>query len=237
MIDIHTHILPNVDDGAEDINQAIELLNQAIEQGITHVILTPHIILNSSRFPGVETIKQRFLEFQEQVKDLDIKIYLGSEIFYSSKAYQRLVNDELITFNNSKYCLIEFTMKKKQDIDEALYNIRAKGYYPILAHPERYEYIKLEDVVKIKEHSKIQVNTSSILGLHGRKIRRFAFKMMKNNLVDYVASDSHNPTTRYINLLEAYKIVSKKFGKAHADNVFTVNQEKLISKIIDKESQ
>lgn len=231
MIDIHTHILPNVDDGSSGLDESIELLNQAINQGITHIFLTPHIILNSSKYPGVEVIRQRFEQFKEQVSNLGIKLYLGSEVFYSENSHRKLVNDELITFNNSKYCLIEFTMKKEQDIEEVLYNVRAKGYQPILAHPERYEYIKIEDIIKIRENAMIQVNTSSILGFHGRKIKKIAFKLMKNDLVDFVATDSHHPQNRNINSLETYEIVKKKFGKTYADKVFTKNQEKLILEI------
>ncbi|HHU55969.1 MAG TPA: hypothetical protein GXZ48_04695 [Acholeplasmataceae bacterium] len=235
MIDIHTHILPNVDDGSDSFEKSIELLKQAKEQGVTHVILTPHIITNSSKYIGKEEIEKRFNEFVDKIKDLGVKVYLGGEIFYHDKTYQQLVNDQLITVNNSKYCIIEFPLKTELDIEEALYNIRAKGFRPILAHPERYKSLKSSDVKLIKENAQIQVNSSSILGSHGKKIKKFVFELMRNDLVDYVSSDCHDPKKRNINLLQAYNIVRKKFGEEYADKVFKKNQQKLINEIDNAE--
>lgn len=231
MIDIHTHILPNVDDGSDSFEESLELLKQAKEQGITHIILTPHIITNSSKYLSKDELIKRFQEFSEKIKDFGIKLYLGGEIFYTDKTYNQLINNELITINDSKYCVIEFPMKSDIDIEEALYNIRAKGFRPILAHPERYKSLKISDVSLIKESANIQVNTSSILGLHGKKVRKFVFDLMKNDLVDYVSTDCHNLSKRNINLLKTYQIVKKKFGAEYADKIFKKNQQKLIKEI------
>lgn len=231
MIDIHTHILPNVDDGSDSFEKSIELLKQAKEQGVTHIIFTPHVITNSSKYLGKAEIEKRYNEFIKKIEDIGIKVYLGGEIFYTDKTYQQLVNDQLITVNKSKYCIIEFPLKTDQDIEEALYNIRAKGFKPILAHPERYRLLKTNDVKQIKENAHIQVNSSSILGLHGNKVKKFVFELMKNDLVDYVSTDCHDPKKRNINLLKAYQIVEKKFGKDYADKIFKKNQQKLIQDI------
>lgn len=231
MIDIHTHILPNVDDGSDSFENSIALLKQAKEQGITHIILTPHIITNSSKYLGKEEIEKRFNEFVEKVKDFGIKLYLGGEIFYTDRTYYQLTNNQLITFNKSKYCLIEFPLKTEQDIEEALYNIKAKGYRPILAHPERYKALKTSDVKLIKENAHIQVNTSSILGHHRKKVKKFVFELLRYDLVDYVSTDCHHPNNRNINLKKTYEIVQKKFGKDYADKIFKKNQQKLIEEI------
>ena len=231
MIDIHTHILPNVDDGSDSFEKSVEMLNQAKEQGVTHIILTPHTILNSSTYLEKEELHNKFNQFVQKIEDIGIKVYLGSEIYFTEKSYRKLVNNELTTFNNSKYCIIEFPMHEETDIDEALYNVKTKGYRPILAHPERYKFLDVDDVKNIKSNALIQVNTTSLLGLHGRKIKKFAFKLIKNNLVDFVSSDCHNTKDRNVNLLQAYNLVSKKFGKEKADQIFKENQEKLIQEI------
>lgn len=237
MIDIHTHILPNVDDGADSFEKAVEMLKQAKEQGVTHIILTPHSITTSSNYVEKSILEEKFNDFVNKIKDIGIKVYLGSEIYFTDGTYHKLVNNELRTFNNSKYCIVEFPMHGQPDIDDALFNVSAKGFKPILAHPERYKYLDIEDVKTIKKNAMIQVNTTSILGMHGRKIKKFAFQLLKNNLVDFVSTDCHNTTNRNVNLLQAYKIVSKKFGKELADKVFKQNQEKLISEIDENKKE
>lgn len=231
MIDIHTHILPNVDDGSDSFEKSVEMLKQAKEQGVTHIILTPHAMLNSSSYLEKDELKVKFDEFVKKIEDIGIKVYLGSEIYYTDKSYKKLVNNELMTINNSKYCIVEFPMHHETDIDEALYNVKANGFRPILAHPERYKFLEFDTIRSIKTNAMIQVNTTSILGLHGRKIKKIAFKLLKNNLVDFVSSDCHDIKKRNVNLMEAYKIVSKKFGQAYADKIFRQNQEKLIEEI------
>jgi len=231
MIDIHTHILPNVDDGSKSFEMSMTMLKQAKEQGVTHIILTPHKILDSKMDLPKEEMEAKFLEFKDKTKDLGIELILGSEIFYTTKAFHKLIGGELTTINNSKYCLVEFPMGEEVDIEESLYNIRVNGFIPILAHPERYHYLKLDEIISIKEQALIQINSTSILGLHSKKSKKMAFDLLKKDLVDFVASDCHDDIVRKVNLKEAYNIVSKKFGYAQAEKIFTTNQKELIESI------
>ena len=231
MIDIHTHILPNVDDGSDSIESSIEMLKDAKEQGVTHIILTPHAIVNSSTYLSKDQLQKKYDEFIKKVEDIGIKVYLGSEIYYTEKSYKKLLKNELKTINDSKYFIIEFPMHHPTDIDEIMYDAKVKGFNPILAHPERYNFLNVDDVASIKQNALIQINTTSILGQHGRNIKKFAFELMKNNLVDFVSSDCHNSHERNVNLEKTYRIVSKKFGKTYADKIFRINQEKLIEEI------
>ena len=231
MIDIHTHVLPGVDDGSESLQMSLEMIKQAKDQGITHIILTPHAILNSSYYVEKNELKKKFQEFLTNIGDVGIKFYLGSEIYYTSKSFHKLIENELTTINNSKYCLIEFPMHEKSDVEESLYNVSAKGFKPILAHPERYKFMTIDELKLIKEHTLIQMNATSILGDHGKKIKKFAFEILKHNLVDFVASDCHNPVTRKVNLVDAHTIVSKKFGLEYANKIFIDNQKRLIDLI------
>jgi protein-tyrosine phosphatase len=134
MIDIHTHILPGVDDGSTDLENSLNMLRQAHEQGVTHLVLTPHSILNSRSFLPKSELSAWFTRLVEAAKDIPIHLYLGSEIFYTDKVIGKLSSGELQTFAGSKYLLIEFSMREESDLDEILYNIRAKGFKPILAH-------------------------------------------------------------------------------------------------------
>lgn len=235
MIDLHSHILPGIDDGSPNLETSIKMLQRAKSIGVTHIVFTPHLVSKSSYFTEKDKLKKIFDEFKDNVKDIGIKLYLGSEIYYSEKNYKKLLNGELVTFNDSKVCLVEFPMHTESDIEETIYNIKVNGFTPILAHPERYKFISWEDVLAIKENAFIQVNSTSILGYHGKKVKKSVFELLKRQLVDFVASDTHNDEDRCVNLDQAYKIVKKKFGEEYADKIFVKNQEKLIS-IIDNEA-
>ncbi len=231
MIDIHTHILPNVDDGASSLENSLNMLRQANEQGVTHLVLTPHAILNSKTYRSKEELQSSFKRLVEEAKDIPIKLYLGSEIFYSDKVIEKLLSGELLTFADSKYLLIEFSMREESDLDEILYNIRVKGFKPILAHPERYEYLTLNKLRMLKENILVQINTTSIEGMHGKIVKKRAFDYLKAGLVDFVSSDCHNDTTRKCSLKNSYEIVSKKFGSVYANRIFRDNQLKMIDEI------
>lgn len=231
MIDIHTHILPGVDDGSTDLENSLNMLRQAHEQGVTHLVLTPHSILNSRTFLSKSELSARFLRLVEAAKDIPIHLYLGSEIFYTDKVIGKLSSGELQTFANSKYLLIEFSMREESDLDEILYTIRAKGYQPILAHPERYEYMTKEKLLAIKENALIQVNSTSIEGMHGNKVKKKAFEFLKAKLVDFVSSDCHNTTTRSCSLKTCYDLIVNKLGKSQADDLFHNNQLRIIEAI------
>lgn len=229
MIDVHTHVIPFVDDGSSSIEASISMIKLAIASGVTDLICTPHYRKNM-----FETSKQdiiaNFIKLKEQVKkeNLNVNLYLGQEIKYDKKTKIQILDNELLTINNLNYVLLEFSYNKDTDISEITYEYSLKGLKPIIAHIERYSYIKtIEDVLEIRNNGGlIQVNASTILGKHGLKAKRFVKKLIKNNLVDFIASDIHE--NREYNLKEAYIYVDKKFGKDVADNIFNNNATKLI---------
>ena len=148
MIDIHTHILPLVDDGATSFEMAIQMIKQEVNDGVKTIFLTPHYVKNTEFDIDLEIINKTFEELKEKVKELelDVELILGREVYFRDN-----LDYDLYTLNNSKYILVEFPMKSYFDIEEAIYNLNVSGYKPIIAHIERYDYIKsVEDVKKIK---------------------------------------------------------------------------------------
>lgn len=204
MLDIHTHILPNVDDGSADINTSIRLLELELENGVNKVICTPHQnYLNKNK----DLLVQKFNEFKNNI-NLDIELYLGSEIYYYKEFLKDLENNKLLTLNNSKYVLIEFSTTQNTDIPEIVYSIKLKGYIPIIAHIERYSYLNKEDYLKIKnEGALIQINASSFNYSNTKKIIKY---LLKNNLVDFVASDCHDLNKRSVDFSQIKKYILKK---------------------------
>ena len=161
MFDIHTHILYGVDDGADSIETSTYLLNQARDNEINKILLTPHQNVELKRS---EELIKRFNSFKKEFKYIDIDLYLGAEIYYYPKMIDDLDNNILLTLNNTKYVLVEFSTRMETDIASIIYDLNIRGYKPIVAHIERYRYLKLEDYDDIKaQGALIQVNTKSFL--------------------------------------------------------------------------
>ncbi len=197
MIDIHTHIIPGVDDGSPNLETSINMIKHEIEIGVESIICTPHHIYHRYE-KSVEEIKERFNELNEEVKrlNLPVKLYLGQEICYTHREdiIKMLKEHRLLTLNNTNRVLLEFSFTREpEDLLDIIYNFTINGYQVIIAHIERYEWITLEKVVMLRnEGALIQINSNSYLGLTTWKEKRFTRKLLKKGLVDYVASDTHS---------------------------------------------
>ena len=197
MIDIHTHVIPYVDDGSPNLETSLEMIKHEISIGVNEIICTPHHIYHRYE-KSVEEIKKNFQLLKEAVEkeNLPIKLYLGQEICYSHREdiIAMLDKGELLTLNNTKRVLLEFSFTREpEDILDLIYNFSIKGYEVIIAHVERYEWMSFDKVKALRnEGALIQINSNSILGLTGGKEKRFVKKLLKNNLVDFVASDTHS---------------------------------------------
>ena len=213
MIDIHTHILPAVDDGAKSFEDSLKMIQLEIENGVDTIILTPHYFKNELNAQNKDLIFAQYEKLLEKTKDLNIKLILGSEIYYSDEIMDELISNKIITLGNSKYLLIEFSLYNEYyNIPDVFLDIMALGYKVIFAHPERYVYLSVNQIKKISELGcLIQINTSSILGDFGRKIQKKAFKLIKNKSVNFIASDAHSLNVRKPNLKETLQFVEKKF--------------------------
>lgn len=232
MIDIHSHVIPNVDDGSTSIDASIKLLKDAIDEGVTDLICTPHY-----RHLMFETelalIKKQFELLQEEVtkQNLNIRLYLGQEIYLRrpralSEYFEK---NRIMPINETNYLLLEFSYTNDIDISEVVYNAKLKGYNSIIAHIERYQYVDLNQAIEIKNAGAlIQVNAESINGSYGFLTKRKVMKFIKNGIVDFVASDIH--CNRVNGMAKAYKKITKKFGKEIADKLFCSNALKLIKR-------
>ena len=197
MIDIHTHIIPFVDDGSSSLEDSLAMVKHEISIGVDTIICTPHHIFHRYE-KSIEDIKKNFNLLKEEVEkqNLPIKLLLGQEICYTHREdiLSFLNEGKLLTLNNSKYVLLEFSfIREPEDITDIVYNFSIKGYKVIIAHVERYEWINMDKVISLKnEGALIQVNSGAIVGFTTGKEKRFAKKLLKNNLVDIVASDIHS---------------------------------------------
>ena len=197
MVDIHTHVIPYVDDGSPNLETSIEMIKHEIEIGVDTIYCTPHHIY--SRYEKtVEEIKKQFELLKSEVEKLNlpVKLYLGQEICYTHREdiIKMLKEGKLLTLNNTNRILLEFSFTREpEDVLDVIYNFSVNGYEVIIAHVERYEWMTLDKVKDLrKEGALIQINSNSYLGLTTWKERRFTKKLLKLGLVDYVASDTHS---------------------------------------------
>ena len=231
MIDIHSHILFGVDDGSKTLEQSIKYLNEIKKIGMSNVICTPHVKHgDASKF---NKINERFNILKEEANKLGINLYLGNEIMYTEKTIELLNEGQLLTLNNSKYILVEFKRDDQRDDDEIISifeRLLEQGYKVIWAHPELYHFHRdIELVRKVRSLGVIiQIDSTSLLPNEYINIYLYAHKLLKNYLVDMVASDSHCSRKRsFKSLAKAYKHVKRKYGD-YASIIFEENQKELI---------
>lgn len=196
-IDIHSHILPGLDDGAGSEAESLEMFRIAAKDGISEIIATPHFHYRRGHATP-EQIGQAIQNMQKKLKaaGIQIKIHAGNELHYSHELINAVKAGEALTLAGSDYVLLEFSPEaEKRKIQNALYQFLSEGYYPIIAHVERYGAFlsDLEFALEISEMGAYyQVNTGSLLGKSGWKTKRFVKTLIKGGLVQFVASDAHD---------------------------------------------
>jgi protein-tyrosine phosphatase len=233
MIDMHSHILYGVDDGAKTIDDSINLIKEEIKKGVKQIILTPHYKKRQGN-SNMQVISENFEILKKSVESesLGVQLYLGSEVYLDSNYYETIWNDSFYTLANSDYILIEFSLLDvPNNIPEICYEAGIKGYIPVIAHAERYEILYTNNhLIKdiLNEGAHFQVNASAVINKEDKESYKFVNFLLKNELVSFVASDVHNMESRGFYLDEAYRIVKKQYNETYADKIFMKNQENLI---------
>lgn len=225
MIDIHSHILNSVDDGSRNLEQSLAMLKEEENQGVTEIVLTPHY--RADYLPKSDDIRLKFAELKEYAgkNGINVKLHLGQEIFVFEGIVNALEDGKVLSVNDGKFVLVEFSTKHVNDIPETVYMLVKNGFIPIVAHIGRYFYADIETAREVKDiGGLIQINASSLCGACAYK--RKALALIRAGLVDFVASDVHHNRKNY--MLKAYKKVEKKFGKATADKLFTENARAML---------
>ena len=217
MIDIHSHIIPAIDDGARSEDESLLILQAAIDDGIHTIVATPHYNYKyynekSKILAEVEKLKQTI-----KTKNLKINILPGQEIRIYGELLADYESGKLMTLaDNSRYMLVEFPFQHiPRYAENLLYEIELYGVKPIIAHPERNREIlnnpeKLYNLVA--KGALTQLTSSSITGYFGKEIQKFSNQIIKANLAHTIASDSHNISDRSFDMNEAYEIIEKKYG-------------------------
>lgn len=228
-IDIHSHILPGVDDGAQSMEESMDMLRQAQKEGIGTVILTPHQ-KPGRRCVSVSGLRERMHQLNEQMKRLHIEVdlYAGSELLYSHDLAGRLRDGRVCTLAGSRYVLVEFLPDENWPyIRNGLYELACAGYFPVVAHAERCIQLAA-DPERVRElvdmGCYIQVNAGSVTGTFGFAMKRASRRLLKEEIVHFVATDAHKSMgKRSVQLKDCSIYLRKKCGQEYADRLLWKN--------------
>lgn len=235
-VDIHNHFTWDVDDGMDTKEHAVKALQNAKHDGIGKLIATPHFIPGVQNEEDIAFINQRITELQELGKAEGLEVYAGSELFLNDAYLDMLDSDYVNTLAGSGYLLCEFDVRKdiakNKEAEEQLYEISIRNLIPVIAHVERYFHSGI-DIKRIQEWLKngyvVQINRTSLLGIHGEQVQKNAIKLLKAGMVHVVASDAHRSDGQRIGKLsDVYAMVKEISGKQNADLLFYQNPMHLI---------
>lgn len=234
-IDCHNHSLPFIDDGAKDIQMALDMLRISKNDGVKAVIFTPHH-LNGAFSNHKQKIIESFENFKE-IADRDIpnlELYLGSEVHLIDSSADEILNDLAMTYaDNRKAALIELPKHNIPfDADKVLSQLVYNGITPVIAHPERNTTVR-KDINLLREWvdmgCKSQLTAMSCEGKFGTQIQETSLDMISKGLVHLIASDAHRPTGRSPKLSSAAEVITEKFNSEVAETLFFTNPNKLIT--------
>lgn len=233
IFDIHCHIIPGIDDGSKDIEMSKKMLDMSYEQGVRSMITTPHF------YPGHRNASPRHVEnaFEELVsyardKYPDYTLYRGNEIYYRDSVVESLEKGEIQTLAGSRYVLVEFAYTVLfKDLKKAVYKLSSCGFYPILAHIERYHCLhNQEKLVEelIREGAYIQLNGENFHGGLWVTNRSYCVKLIRDGLVHFLGSDCHNCNERKPNLGVACDYLNKKISSDVLDELLIKNPKRIL---------
>ena len=223
LCDIHTHILPCVDDGARSFEYARKMLKNAYAGKVEHLVATPHYIVYENKDDNIKqnnNLFEHFVRFENESRDVPVKMFMGAEVRVNNFLIEQLKCGVIPTINKSRYLLAEFSfvsdIQYTKNVLKAILNL---GLIPIVAHPERYISV-CRDPMSVVEWldmgAHLQLTGGSIMGEYGKKIKQTADFLLKNDLVMCVASDAHGVNHRSNYMLDVCDHLSVYYSKSFA---------------------
>lgn len=197
LVDMHSHLLPGIDDGSQSLEESLELVQAFADLGYKKLITTPHIMGDFYK-NNPTIIKGKLNELKQAVaeKGIEIDIQAAAE-YYLDENFGRMLDskEDMLTFGEN-YILFETSyLSEPSHLDEMVFKIKARGYWPVLAHPERYQYLYtgFEKFQEIYDTGiSFQLNINSILGYYSKQAEHFALKLIEHNMVNFIGTDCHN---------------------------------------------
>lgn len=225
MKDIHNHLLYGIDDGSDSLDKSISILKQMECCGVTDIVLTPHYIIGTNYNKGNDFKLERLNELQRYTS---IKLYLGNEVFIDNNIIKYIKNNEISSINGSRYVLIELPLNEYlMSMNDIIFDLRNNGYIPIIAHPERYHYMNLDDLINlINQGCLLQGNITSLIGKYGNNSKDNLILLLKKHMIHFLGTDTHGSLANIdICLNKLSRIVSSEMK----DDLLCLNFDKVIN--------
>lgn len=229
MIDLHSHILPELDDGAQSLSEALAMARMAVDSGITAMVATPHCV--DDRTKDVHAAWQLLREALQE-NGIPLKLYPGMEIFGTVDTVRLLKEGRLFTLNGSRYPLVEFSFQSSGEEETYILSSLCKaGYRPIVAHPERYVYIQRNPRLANQWHRMgclMQVNRGSILGRFGRGAQAMGVELVERGFAAVVATDAHSSRMRTPWMRDIREVLAKEVSPQCARTLLLDNPKRIL---------
>lgn len=233
MIDFHTHIIPQIDDGSRNVEETFALLREAEIAGFDRIISTSHYL--SGEYEKNENERSQLLNAINQTAKqvgININLYLGSEIYADTNIIDFLQESKASSINNTRYVLFELSLQYKPlNVKEMVYKLLERKYKPILAHPERYEYVQ-EDISFIQELYDMgvlcQANYGSFIGWYGTSAKKIAKKLLEEDMIQFLGSDVHRQNSIYPEIPKCIKEIKKIISEEKFKELSEYNAEKVL---------
>ena len=228
MIDLHSHILPGIDDGARDSEETFRMLMEANEAGFTNIISTSHYYLGY--FEHNEKTRKEYIEgINNKLKEngFDLQINIGSEIYFTSDIVDLLIEHKASSINNTRYLLFELPfLTKPQNLKDIIYSLLSHQYIPILAHPERYKYVQKDPNMLLELFDLgvlFQSNFGSIIGQYGKIAEKTVKLLLKNNFIHFLGTDAHRKNSIYTAIPTAIDSLKEIITEEQLEKITTIN--------------
>ena len=235
MVDIHCHILPNSDDGADSMDTALLMAQMAVDSGVDTIIATPHCNLPGTKEKNFRDapLALRFVELIRRVRDagIPLEILPGAEVMCMPDTIELLRKKQLVTLARSDYLLVEFYFDERPDyMEDMLSAIQAEGLTPVVAHPERYEAVQRTPAMIeqwFESGYVIQLNKGSILGRLGRGAEKAAAWILSRGLAHAVASDAHDTLVRTPGMDSLRELLEYRCGADYTQLLLELNPRRI----------
>lgn len=227
--DIHTHILPGIDDGARDWDMCLEMIDRAWDGGIRRIIATPHYLPWQKKKTNPLQIVRLCVEVQRRVRTelgYEIKIYPGQEIYYHVDMIEEIRRGEILTMAGTRHILVEFPIDiSAQQLKQAVRHICESRYIPILAHIERYECLRTNETLEEAAElgALFQINIKSLQGGMLNQTTRWCKHQLQERKIDFLASDMHNLSSRPPTSYKMLDWVGKKLDREYQRDILLRN--------------
>lgn len=234
-VDMHCHLLNEVDDGSYSLENSVEMAALAAEGNTGDIMCTPHCIKGHYENYNGEELLEKFEKLKSTIKenDIPVNLHLGMEVYGCSDTIDDLENNRLVTLAGTKYLLIEFDFGEEADfVNYILDGVGYNGYIPVIAHPERYHFVAKKPQLLLDWTDKgylLQCNTGSIRHKFGDIPYRISRDILKDNLYSFVGSDAHGATHRTPFMEYAYNDVAALTGEEYAQEIFINNGRRLLN--------